>query len=160
MKVHLIWAQDFNGGIGVSGKLPWHIKEDLKNFKTLTLNSTIIMGRKTWDSLPIKPLPKRKNLVLSKTVQNDVITYHSFQECFDDCKKQKLDKIFVIGGRSIYKLFFDYADFLHITNVSLHNPKIDEFFPISNIQIKSTFKIFLEQKLCNDAVYSCWQKNN
>ena len=92
MKVHLIWAQDFNGGIGVSGKLPWHIKEDLKNFKTLTLNSTIIMGRKTWDSLPIKPLPKRKNLVLSKTVQNDVITYHSFQECFDDCKKQKENK--------------------------------------------------------------------
>tara|TARA_Y100000590_G_scaffold82060_1_gene91389 strand:- start:414 stop:899 length:486 start_codon:yes stop_codon:yes gene_type:complete len=160
MEVHLIWAQDLNGGIGVSGKLPWHIKEDLKNFKALTLNSTIIMGRKTWDSLPIKPLPKRKNLVLSKTVQNDVKTYHSFQECFDDCKKQNLDKIFVIGGRSIYKLFFDYADFLHITNVSLDNPNINEFFPISNNQIKNTFKILLEKKLCNDAVYSCWQKNS
>ena len=67
MDIHLIWAQDENGGIGQDGKLPWHISEDLKNFKALTLNSTIIMGRKTWDSLPIKPLPNRKNIILSRT---------------------------------------------------------------------------------------------
>ena len=63
MEVHLIWAQDQNGGIGIDGKLPWHISEDLKNFKKITLNSTIIMGRKTWDSLSIKPLPGRTNIV-------------------------------------------------------------------------------------------------
>ena len=56
MEIHLIWAQDNNGGIGLNGKLPWHISEDLKNFKKITSNSTIIMGRKTWESLPIKPL--------------------------------------------------------------------------------------------------------
>ena len=61
MEIHLIWAQDQNGGIGEEGQLPWHISEDLKKFKSLTMNSTIIMGRKTWDSLPTKPLPKRKN---------------------------------------------------------------------------------------------------
>ena len=64
MKIHLIWAQDEKGGIGKNGQLPWHIIEDLKNFKLLTKNSTIIMGRKTWDSLPIKPLPERENIVL------------------------------------------------------------------------------------------------
>ena len=66
MKIHLIWAQDTNGGIGKNGKLPWHISEDLKKFKSLTYNSTVIMGRKTWDSLPIKPLPNRRNFVLSR----------------------------------------------------------------------------------------------
>ena len=56
MKIHLIWAQDSNGGIGINNELPWHISEDLKNFKSLTKNFAIIMGRKTWDSLKIKPL--------------------------------------------------------------------------------------------------------
>ena len=79
MKFHLIWAQDQNGGIGENGNLPWHISEDLKNFKFLTLNTTIIMGRKTWDSLPIKPLPKRNNIVLSSAAQNNVTTYHSLE---------------------------------------------------------------------------------
>jgi len=65
MKFHLIWAQDENGAIGKNGDLPWHIPEDLKNFKKLTLNKPIIMGRKTWDSLKFKPLPKRRNIVLS-----------------------------------------------------------------------------------------------
>ena len=63
MEIHLIWAQDFEGGIGIDGKLPWHISEDLKNFKQLTLDTKIVMGRKTWESLPIKPLPQRKNIV-------------------------------------------------------------------------------------------------
>ena len=61
----MIWAQDTNNAIGRDGTLPWHFSEDLQNFKALTLNSTIVMGRKTWDSLKIKPLPKRRNIVLS-----------------------------------------------------------------------------------------------
>ena len=83
MEIHLIWAQDQNGGIGQNGKLPWHISEDLKNFKSLTINSTIIMGRKTWDSLPIKPLPNRKNIILSRKKQLGDFTYSSFEECIE-----------------------------------------------------------------------------
>ena len=79
MDIHLIWAQDENGGIGQNGKLPWHISEDLKNFKSLTLNSTIIMGRKTWDSLPIKPLPNRKNIILSRNLTSSL--YFIFSIC-------------------------------------------------------------------------------
>ena len=57
MNIHMIWGQDTNNAIGRDGTLPWHFSEDLKNFKKLTTGYTIIMGRKTWDSLPIKPLP-------------------------------------------------------------------------------------------------------
>ena len=79
MDIHLIWAQDSNAGIGKNGKLPWHVTEDLKNFKKITLNSTIIMGRKTWDSLPIKPLPNRRNIVLSSSKQEGVTTFNSYE---------------------------------------------------------------------------------
>ena len=92
IEVHLIWAQDDNGGIGINGELPWHISSDLKNFKKITLNSTIIMGRKTWDSLPIKPLPKRKNIVLSTKKQNDVTTYNSYKECINNIQKENSEQ--------------------------------------------------------------------
>ena len=107
MEIHLIWAQDKNGGIGENGKLPWHISEDLKNFKKITLNSTIIMGRKTWDSLPIKPLPKRENIILSSKKQSSGITYHSLKGCLEDLKESNKNKVFIIGGRSVYQLFFE-----------------------------------------------------
>ena len=81
MEIHLIWAQDLNGGIGKKGKLPWHISEDLKNFKKITLNSTVIMGRKTWDSLPFKPLPKRRNIVLSSSDISNIEVYHNVEKC-------------------------------------------------------------------------------
>ena len=112
MEVHLIWAQDQGGGIGKNGKLPWHVSEDLKNFKKVTLNSTVIMGRKTWESLPIKPLPDRENIVLSKTLVIEVLTFKSYEECMKALQKKNVSKVFIIGGRSMYKLFFDRADFL------------------------------------------------
>ena len=78
MKIHLIWAQDENGGIGKLGKLPWHLSEDLQNFKKITLNSVIIMGKNTWKSLTIKPLPKRRNIVLTSS-KMDNVTYGSLE---------------------------------------------------------------------------------
>ena len=77
MNIHMIWAQDNNNAIGRDGTLPWHFSEDLKNFKKLTTGSPIIMGRKTWDSLPIKPLPDRRNIVLSSTKKEDIENYHA-----------------------------------------------------------------------------------
>ena len=141
MEVHLIWAQDEKGGIGKNGKLPWHVSEDLKNFKKITLDSTIIMGRKTWESLPIKPLPKRENIVLSKTLNADILIFKSYKDCLYNLKKRYVSKVFVIGGRSMYELFFDKADFLHITNIKLLENGINEFFPISNGDIISRFNI-------------------
>ena len=119
MEIHLIWAQDKMGGIGKNGKLPWHITEDLQNFKKVTLNQTVIMGRKTWDSLPIKPLPNRHNIVISRSLQKNVTTYQSYNECIKQLNKNNIEKAFIIGGRSLYKLFFDNAKYLHITNIQL-----------------------------------------
>jgi len=160
MEVHLIWAQDENGGIGKSGHLPWHVSEDLKNFKKITLDSTIIMGRKTWESLPIKPLPNRENIVLSKTLDADILTFKSYEDCIKNLQKRAVPKVFVIGGRSMYELFFDKADFLHITNVSLVENDINEFFPISNSDIISSFKKVDSRILNKIAEYTLWSKIN
>tara|TARA_B100000029_G_scaffold328596_1_gene320935 strand:- start:1026 stop:1514 length:489 start_codon:yes stop_codon:yes gene_type:complete len=156
--IHLIWAQDSNGGIGKQGKLPWHISEDLKNFKRLTLDSTIIMGRKTWDSLPIKPLPQRNNIVFSSSKQRHAITVHSYEACISYLKNNDIQKVFIIGGRSIYKLFFNDADYLHITNIDLLNSEIDEFFPVSNDEIVNNFNKISDEKLSSNAFYSYWVK--
>ena len=160
MEIHLIWAQDSNGGIGKNGKLPWHISEDLKNFKKLTINSTIIMGRKTWDSLPIKPLPQRRNIVLSHSNQTNVETFQSYNACIDNLKKNKIEKVFVIGGRSIYNLFFNDATFLHITKINLLEPNIDEFFPISMEEINKNFNQISEKQISPEAIYTFWRNNN
>ena len=158
MEIHLIWAQDNNGGIGLNGKLPWHISEDLKNFKKITSNSTIIMGRKTWDSLPIKPLPNRKNIVMSSNNITNVISFNSYERCVENLRKKNIEKVFIIGGRSIYKLFFNNADYLHITNIHNINNKINEFFPISINIIKNKFKNIHIKKLCSEATYTLWEK--
>ena len=73
-------------------------------------------------------------------------------------KKQNLDKVFIIGGRSIYRLFFDYADYLHITNVQLINKHINEFFPFNMNQIKLKFKLKLQKELSEDVTYTLWEK--
>tara|TARA_B100001029_G_C15043655_1_gene445497 strand:- start:210 stop:695 length:486 start_codon:yes stop_codon:yes gene_type:complete len=160
MEVHLIWAQDKNGGIGKNGKLPWHISEDLKNFKRITLNSTIIMGRKTWESLPVKPLPNRDNIILSKTLVLDILTFKTYEDCIDNLIKRNISKVFIIGGRSMYKLFFNKADYLHITNIDLLEEGINEFFPISNNNIISRFQKIDSIKLNEVAEYTLWSKNN
>jgi dihydrofolate reductase len=63
--LQMIWAQDLRGGIGYKGELPWHLKSDLQHFKALTLGKSVIMGRRTWDSLLVKPLPRRHNIILT-----------------------------------------------------------------------------------------------
>ncbi len=160
MEVHLIWAQDKNGGIGKNGKLPWHISEDLKNFKRITLNSTIIMGRKTWESLPVKPLPNRQNIILSKTLDIDILTFKTYEDCIDNLDNINISKVFIIGGRSMYKLFFNKADYLHITNIDLLERGINEFFPISYNDIISRFQKIDSIKLNEVAEYTLWSKNN
>ena len=159
MEIHLIWAQDKNGGIGKNGKLPWHIPEDLKNFKKITSNCTVIMGRKTWDSLPVKPLPNRNNIVISRSLQKNVTTYKSYNECIKQLNKNNIEKAFIIGGRSIYKLFFDSAKYLHITNIQLIEKGINEFFPIPFNQVEKKFKKFLEKTLSKEAIYVIWKQN-
>ena len=118
--ISIIVAADNQNGIGKENKLPWHIGEDLKNFKKITSGKPIIMGRKTWESLPFKPLPKRKNIVISSTpnyIAEGADVVISPEESLKECTQ--FDEVFVIGGSSIYAHFFPLAHFLYLTRV--HN---------------------------------------
>ena len=158
MIIKLIWAQDSSGGIGINNKLPWYFSEDLQKFKSLTLNSTIVMGRKTWESLKIKPLPKRKNIVLSSKKINDVECYKSVGELMNNLNNES--SFFVIGGAQIYKIFYPLAHELHISFINTTTPNINVFFPISIPEIQKDFKNVLSKKLSNKVLYTKWIKNN
>ena len=103
----MIYACDENNAIGKDGDLPWRQSTDLQHFKSITSGGTIVMGRKTWESLPGK-LPNRKHVVLTRGVRTDVETA-TFDEIIEMAKSQDL---FVIGGGEIYELFLNDKDTL------------------------------------------------
>ena len=156
MQIHLIWAQDQNGGIGIDGKLPWHISDDLKNFKKLTLGSTVLMGRNTWESLPVQPLPERRNIVLSSREIGDVECYTSLEECIEKLDADGIQVLYVIGGSKVYRNFIHRADELHVTLVDEFTEGIDTYFPVTMLKIKEEFKKIDEVDLEDNAVYTHW----
>jgi len=159
MDIHLIWAQDQHGAIGKNGDLPWNIPEDLKHFKKLTLNQPIIMGRKTWDSLKLKPLPKRRNIVL--TSQNNIDSADTFANLvtlLSDLVNKGTKKIFVIGGAQIYNVFWELASALHITFVNENCVDADTIFPISIDEIGKEFKLKSTEQLTSSAQYQYWER--
>ena len=159
MNIHLIWAQDTNNAIGREGTLPWHFSEDLKNFKKLTTGNTIIMGRKTWDSLSIKPLPDRRNIVISSTNQESVESYTSIKGCIDSLSDDKeVSDVYIIGGMSVYKFFYKHADMLHITFIDKSYPNTDTFFPISLSQIKSDFNLKFRDDVNEELSFTVWAR--
>jgi len=156
----MIWAQDQNGGIGKDSQLPWHLSEDLKNFKKITLNNSLVMGRKTWDSLPVKPLPKRENIIISSSKSIDGA--HKIFNNISDCIKYVSscsNPIFIIGGAMIYKQFFKHSNRLHITIVKKTVENIDTFFPYKMSDIEKQFSMETQIELNDDAIYTIWQRN-
>ncbi len=125
MKLAIIAAIGKNRVIGKSGKLPWHISEDLKRFKRLTTGHAVLMGRKTWASLG-KPLPHRRNVVLSTASLPGVECYSTIKDALEALKDQ--DKVFIIGGAAIYSEFLDKADELFLTFVDQEIDG-DAYFP-------------------------------
>ena len=157
MDVHLIWAQDENGAIGKNGNLPWHIPKDLKNFKKLTLNQPIVMGRKTWDSLKFKPLPKRRNIVLTSQKKiESADTFDNLVTLLSDLVNNGAKKIFVIGGAQIYNVFWELATVLHITYVNENCIDADTIFPFSMDEIEKEFKLKSTKQLTSSAQYQNW----
>lgn len=156
MKINLIWAQDENGGIGKQGRLPWHIPEDLKNFKKLTLHHPVVMGRITWEGLPIKPLPKRRNIVISKTRRDDIECYSDLTSCLNQLHHDVVRSVFVIGGASIYQLFYSMATDLFISQVKMNTPDIDTFIPITTEMIRTDFKLKNTTKLSDVVTVDHW----
>lgn len=133
--ITLIVAMDPHNGIGLDGKLPWHIKEDLKLFKEKTLNHKIIMGRKTFESIG-KALPKRDNYVVTRNTQlnslDNVNIIHNFNEFLKSYENSD-EEIFVIGGAEIYQIALPYAKRLAISRVN-RTYTCDTFFPLFNLQ--------------------------
>jgi dihydrofolate reductase len=131
MDISLMAAYDENRVIGVNNDIPWKIPSDLKNFKKFTSGHTVIMGRKTYDSIPdrFKPLPKRRNIVLTTNNEwkaDGVEVAHNVQEAITICGKD--EKVFVIGGEEVYRSFLPMADFLYISHVDVV-VRGDAFFP-------------------------------
>ncbi|CAM2782529.1 dihydrofolate reductase [Paenibacillus sediminis] len=131
MSVSLIWAMAQNGIIGVNNRLPWRLPADMAFFKAQTTGKTIVMGRKTWDSLGGKPLPNRHNLVLTRDSSfqaNGAEVVHSIEEALTYAERGEL---MVIGGAHIYEQFLPYADKLIVTIIH-HDFEGDTKFPPVN----------------------------
>ncbi|MDO6995078.1 dihydrofolate reductase, partial [Brachyspira innocens] len=134
MIVSLIAAVDSKNGIGLNGIMPWgHIKEDMQFFRSTTTGYPVIMGRVTFESLGSKPLPKRKNIVISSSINNDLkydnlFFDNSFEDVLSKLLLEKYNQIFIIGGESIYKKALDYADSIYLTHIN-KDYNCDRFFP-------------------------------
>ena len=128
--INLIVAVDEKMGIGYDNHLLEAIPEDLKRFKSLTTGHVVVMGRKTWDSLPNKPLPNRKNIVISSQKQENFMTT---AECLNYIKNIK-DDVFVIGGASVYRFFLPLANRIYITLNHKNFENVDTYFPNINLE--------------------------
>lgn len=136
MTIALIAAHDPNLIIGVNGTLPWHYSEDLRFFKKTTMGSPVLMGRGVFEELNEKPLPGRKNVVLSRTRDypgKAVDVCRSLERALELLNKTE-DRIFVIGGGEIYRETLGLADELYITEIHKEYQG-DTYFPEYRDQI-------------------------
>ena len=136
MKLAIIAAIARNRVIGKEGKLPWHISEDLKRFKRLTTGHAVLMGRKTFDALG-RPLPNRRNVVLSSTPVKGVESFRSIPEALNKLATE--DVVFVLGGGQIYSQLLEKADYLYLTIIEM-DVEGDTFFPPYEHLIGKLFK--------------------
>lgn len=125
MKLAIIAAVGHRRAIGKDGRLPWHIPEDLKRFKRLTTGHAVLMGRGTWESLG-RPLPGRRNVVLSSSPLPGIESYASLEESLRALASA--EKVFVIGGGNVYAQVIGRADELFLTLVD-RDVEADTFFP-------------------------------
>ena len=117
-------ARDRNGVIGKDGALPWRLKTDLANFRAVTMGKPVIMGRKTWESLPKKPLPGRTNIVLTRDGSFEAkgaVVCDNFSEAVSIAREQAaedgVDEFCVIGGASLFELALARAQRIYLTEV-------------------------------------------
>lgn len=124
----IIVATANDRAIGKCNDIPWFAPEDLAMFKRETLGGAVIMGRKTWDSLPKKPLPSRENIVVSSQLEGDHVV-GSFAEACERGAALGYSRLYAMGGASIYAEALPLADRLMITQVDLTVEAPDTFFP-------------------------------
>ena len=140
MRISFIVAKAENNVIGIHNKLPWHLKDDLQNFKRLTMGHHILMGRKTFESIG-KPLPGRMSLVISsepKANDNAVFWFNSIFRAIKHAERSGESELFIIGGEKIFKYALSLVDRIYLTEVS-GDIKGDVYFP--QLSLKNWKKI-------------------
>jgi dihydrofolate reductase len=147
----LILACDPKGGIGFEGKLPWtNIQGDLPRFKQLTTGQVIVMGRKTWDSLPKKPLPNRINVVVSSADIESVTTIREISKTFDDEHKNA----WLIGGASLVNSSWWCIDEIHLSR-TFTEYTCDTYIDL--VKLQHEFVCWFKEEL-TDHTYEIWKR--
>lgn len=130
MTISLVVAASSNSGIGLKGKLLWHLPADMKHFKNVTWGMPVIMGRKTYDSLG-KALPGRKNIVITRQKDwkaDGVVAVQRIYDALFVANETDASEVMVIGGGEIYKAFYERAQRIYLTRVEA-TPEADSYFP-------------------------------
>ena len=128
--IAIIAAIDKNNALGFKNRLLFYLPDDLRRFKSLTTGHTVVMGRKTFDSLPKGALPNRRNIVLSrsnKLVLTGAEIYASLEEALKHCAED--EQVFIIGGASVYKQAMPLANRLYMTEIDAEATEADVYFP-------------------------------
>lgn len=129
MTLSIIVAIASDGAIGRANDLLWHLPADLKRFKELTTGHTILMGRKTFESLPRGPLPNRRNIIISRSLpaQPGAEVYPTIQQAMEACASD--EEVFIIGGGEIYRQLLPNTERIYLTRVQASFPDAEVFFP-------------------------------
>ena len=160
--ISAIVAVDEDWGIGFNGELLEKIPEDMKYFKELTTGNTVVMGRKTWDSLPIKPLPNRGNFIISREtpllMENKAIRMN-LDMIKDTMEANKDENYFIIGGGQIYKELLPLCDRVYVTKIFKEHENVDTYFPnLDEVDMLNTWKpVYMgKTKVYKDIMYQFW----
>lgn len=127
----LIAARDLQGAIGRGNTIPWHVPEDFAFFKRETTGGAVVMGRRTWDSLPKRPLPGRLNIVVSRSPRpaGQDVAFAALEDAVRVAHAAGYGRIYCIGGAEIYRQMLPSADRILLSTVELRVEGADAFFP-------------------------------
>jgi dihydrofolate reductase len=161
--ISIIVAVAENNGIGIDNKLLCHLSDDLKRFKRLTTGNVVVMGKKTYESLPIKPLPNRENIVLTDDHKDEFCDCTMAYSIDDAVSKMSTEKEnFIIGGGTIYKQFMPIANKFYLTKIHAEF-EADTFFPeidFNDWNIISEEKVTKDEKNEYDYTYFIMERKN
>ena len=161
-RISIIAIVGRDGAIGIGGDQPWHISEDFRHFKAVTLGKPVIMGRKTFEALPRGPLPGRRNIVITRNPEwrhEGVDTASSLEAAIALCAD--VDEAFVIGGGAIYAAALPLASRLELTLVDADTPAADTFFPpidLTQWRIAEQSEKHTDPKTNTPFRFTTWQK--
>jgi dihydrofolate reductase len=128
--VGLVWAEAADGVIGADGGIPWHVPEDLAHFREVTMGEPVVMGRRTWDSLPerFRPLPGRRNIVVTRSPEWEAAGAERAGSLGAALETAGAGRVWVIGGGELFREALPFADVLEVTEVDIAVPG-DTFAP-------------------------------